>query len=224
MADNKAMVKTTRKSYACFWFYPKIIKLFALSLVYLICVPLLKADSPARPFPLAFTSENSSDVVFTMVPRRYDREYEVEKEAFGVAYKVQEDGTLKELYRTKGWYSSSVFVSRNGRYLVRMGPWSVGMEPAKEDLAIAFYEEGKLLEQYSTADLVKDKSKVVPTVSHYFWQAPSPMDDEVTEAERLRLRLHLDYTNTFELHTIDGWTYTFDVTTGKIKSTKRTKG
>jgi len=205
--------------------YPKItMRLFALPLICLMAISSLKADSPAPPVPLAFTNDYGSDVVFTMVPAKYGKDYMVEREAFGVAYQVQGDGSLKELYRTEGWYSFQVFVSQDGRHLVRMGPWSVGSEPTKEDLAVAFYKDGKLLKQYSTADLVKDKSKVIPTASHYFWQAPSPVDDELSESERLRLRLHLDYTNSFELHTIDGWTYSFDVTTGEIKSTKKTKG
>lgn len=199
-------------------------KLFALPFFCLMAVSSLKADSPAPPVPLVFTSDSGSDVAFTMIPPKYGKDYKIEKEAFGVAYKVGDDGSLKELYRTDGWYSFQVFVSRDGRHLVRMGLWSVGHEPAKDDLAVAFYEDGKLLKEYSTADLVKDITKVVPTTSHYFWQAPSPVDDKVTEAEQLRLRLHIDYTNTFELHTIDGWTYAFDVTTGKINSTRKTKG
>ena len=198
-------------------------KLFALPFFCLMAISSLNADSPAPPVPLVFTSDRGSDVAFTMMPPKYGKDYKIEKEAFGVAYKVGEDGSFKELYRTKGWYSFEVFVSRDGRNLVRMGPWSVGSEPSKDDLAIAFYKDGKLLKQYSTEELVKDESKVIASVSHYFWQAPSPVDDDVTDAERLKLRLHLDYTNTFNLHTIDGWTYTFDVTTGKIKSTKKTK-
>ncbi|MCB1275268.1 hypothetical protein [Prosthecobacter sp.] len=181
------------------------------------------ADSPAPPVPRVFTSESGSGVFFTMVPARHGKDFKVEREAFGVAYKMDDEGKFKELYRTEGWYSFSVFISRDGQYLVRMGPWSVGREPAQDDLAVAFYKDGKLLKEYSTAELVRDKSKVVATVSHYFWQAPSPLDDSVTAAERLRLRLHLGYDNEFQIHTIDGWTYTFDVTSGKIISREPTK-
>jgi hypothetical protein len=199
-------------------------KPFALLLACLMAITSLLADSPAPAVPLAFTSDSGSDVLFTMVPPKFDKSYKVERDAFGVAYRVSADGSLKEIYRTKGWYSFQVFVSRDGRYIVRMGPWSVGHEPAKDDLAVAFYKDGKLLKEYSTAELVKDKSKVIATTSHYFWQAPSPVDDGVSENMRLKIRLHLDYTNTFDLHTIDGLTYSFDVTTGKIKSAKKTKG
>ena len=196
----------------------------ALILAFLITISPGMADSPAREVPLVFTSETRSDVVFAMFPPKYGEDHEVEQEAYGIAYRVEEDGSFKGLYRTRGWYSFRVFVSRDGRYLVRMGPWSIGDEPDKGDLAVAFYRDGRLLKKYSTAELVKDKTKVIATTSHYFWRAPSPTDEDVTEADRLRLRLHLDHTNVFDLHTIDGLTHSFDVTTGKLVSTVETDG
>lgn len=189
----------------------------------LIMISPLMADSWAPRLPLAFASEGGSDMFFTMIPPRYGKDHKLQKEASGVAYKVEANGELKALYRTEGWYSVQVFVSRDGRYLVRMGPWNVGTGPAKADLAVAFYKDGKLLKQYSTADLVKDTSKAIQTTSHYIWQAPSPFDEAVTDLDRLKLRLHLDYKNVFQLHTIDGWTYSFDATSGKIKARTRTK-
>ena len=190
----------------------------------LVATTFAFADSPAPPVPLVFSNEDRSNVYFTMVPAKYGKDYKIERKAYGVAYRLDADGKSTELYRTEGWYSFTVFISGDGRYLVRMGPWSVGHGPEENDLAVAFYKDGKLIKQYSTADLVRDKSKVVATVSHYFWQAPSPLDQRVTEAERLKLRLHLDDNNMFKLHTIDGWTYSFDATTGGIKSTTKTKG
>jgi len=189
---------------------------------WLIIASSLIADTPGDPVPLAFTSESSSNVIFTMTPAKYDKDYKVEKEAFGIAYKLGEDGKLKELYRTKGWYSSEVFISRDGRYLVRMGPWNQGSKPSKDDLAVAFYKDGKLIKQYSTEEMVKDKSKVDRSVSHYNWRG-STWKDDVPELDRMKLRLLLDYSYVFDLHTIDGWTYSFDVTTGKIKATVKTE-
>lgn len=204
--------------------YPTTTMRIILITGWLVAITSAFADSPATPIPLVFSNENGSDVYFTMVPAKYGKDYKIEREAFGIAYKLDAEGKSTELYRTVGWYSFEVFISRDGRYLVRMGPWSAGHEPEEKDLAVAFYQDGKLLKQYSTADLVKDKSKVVASVSHYFWLAPSPTDRAITKVDRLKLRLHLDYDNIFKLHTIDGWTYSFDATTGKIKSTDRTKG
>ena len=89
-----------------------------------------------------------------------------QENGLGIAYRVRQDGTDEELWRTEGWYSFEVYLSFDGNYLVAMGPWSEGREPKKEDLAVAFYAKGKLLKQYSTTDLVRDKRKVVQSVSH----------------------------------------------------------
>ncbi len=183
-----------------------------------------KAHQGIEP-PLAFASDFGSSI-FTIVPRQFGEASKVKK-AMGVAYLVQWDGSLKELYRTEGWYSFEVFISRNGKYLVRMGDMGSGNTPRKEDLAVAFYQNGKLIKEYSTADLVVDNSKVVPAVDGgYVWRykGPPQVDGNISELDLLRFRLQLDRDNNFKLYTIDGWTYTFDATTGKIKSREKTDG
>lgn len=182
------------------------------AILYAACLTSVFADSPSLPVPLVFVSSYSSGVVFSMIPPQYDANYKQTREAFGIVSRLNEDGKFVELYRTSGWYSFEVFVSRDGKYLVQMGPWNTGYKPQKDHLAVAFHKNGKLLKSYSTARLVKDPTKVMASVSHYMWQASSPS-----------LKLILDYDNTFKLHTIDGWTYEFDVTTGEINSTTKTK-
>ena len=104
-------------------------------------------------------------------------------------------------------------------YLVAMGPWNEGTEPKKEDMAVAFYREGKLLKQYSTADLVKDKSKVLASISHYRWLARDV--DRMAEGKRdPDAELRIIGVNTFRLKTCDAITYEFDLTTGEIKKKK----
>jgi len=192
--------------------------------LFMAFIPASRADSPAPEVPLVFASRPSSAAYFVMVPTKFDKDYKIIREAFGVAYRADEDGKPQELYRVKGWYSFEVYLSDDGTYLVQMGPWSVGSEPEKEDLAVAFFKNGKMLKSYSTADLVKDPSKVAPTTSHYFWQAPSPLDDSIDPAEAMALLPRLDYDNHFNLSTIDGWTYVFDAKNGKIIQRKKTKG
>lgn len=182
------------------------------AIIYATCLAAVFADSPSRPVPLVFVNRYGSDVMFSMIPPQYDASYKLTREAFGIASRLNEDGKFVEMYRTSGWYSFEVFVSRDGKYLVQMGPWNVGDSPQKDHLAVAFHKNGKLLKSYSTARLVKDPTKVVVTVSHYMWQAPQHA-----------LSPSLDYDNTFKLRTIDGWTYEFDATTGEINSETKTK-
>ena len=100
-----------------------------------------------------------------------NKTYKVTREGRGIMYKLESDGRFKELYRTDGWYTYEAYPSSDGRYLVRMGPWNRGQNVSTKDLAVAFYRDGKLLKQYSTAALVKDHAQSsMPSVSHYRWR------------------------------------------------------
>ena len=195
-----------------------------LFILFISAVGTVRADSIMPPRPLVFTNDYGSDVFFTMTPALRDDDYNLIRKPYGVAYKVDSSGKLNELYKTEGWYSFKIFISYDGQYLVRMGPWNTGSQPEDDHLAVAFYQNGKLLKEYSTLDLVKDTSKVIPTVSHYFWMAPDPTDRGISEAERHKFRLSLGLRNRFVIYTIDGWRYLFDITTGDIISESKTKG
>ena len=158
------------------------------------------AESEARPEPMITTSQHGG-YYFTMLPARSR-----DQEAFGVAYQLQDDGTSKELWRVHGWFAFTVYLSNQGKYLVRMGNWARGSAVSDDDLAVAFYKNGVELHSYSTADLVKNSRKVERTIGHYMWLAykqKHPM---------------LSYDGIFYLKTIDGIEYQFDVTTGLITS------
>jgi len=112
-------------------------------------------------------------------------------------------------WEVSGWYAHRVFLSRGGHLLVRVGNWPRGWGPSEEHLAVAFYDRGELLAEYSTLDLIEDRSKVPHSVSHYeflergaelgLFRAPRAGSGEL-----------------FRLTTIDGITYTFDPLDGGI--------
>jgi hypothetical protein len=167
-----------------------------------------RADSPAEPVPHVTTSPQGG-YIFCMVPKH---EYPPYKElSYGIAYQLLSSGELAELWRTKDWYSFKVFLADDGRHLVRMGPWNVGHDPEPDHLAVAFYRDGQLIKQYSTAELVKDHSRIQISASHYQWLAGR---DEKAEPPSL------DWKSRFSLSTVDGIEYLFDVTTGAILSTE----
>jgi hypothetical protein len=157
------------------------------------------ADSPAAPVAYVVTS-SSGRYTFHMLPADEDS---------GVAYEIKPSGGLKEIWRVKGWYSFKVFLADDGRHLVRMGPWNEGSNPTPDHLAVAFYRDGILLKSYSTAELVKDHSKIVSSVSHYRWLAGR--DDEAEGPQ-------LGWNGQFTLTTVDGINYRFDVTNGEIRA------
>ena len=117
-------------------------------------------------------------------------------------YEVSDEGPDRPVWSASGWFAFSAYLSDDGKYLVRMGDWPGGSEPSDSDLAIAFYEDGKLLKQYSTKQLIRDPSKVVRSVSHY---------------QFLReVRGFQPYTKMFTIVAVDGTEYTFDVRHGDI--------
>lgn len=171
----------------------------------------LWADSVARPFPYVATNDFGT-VYFRMNPDR--SEPWNQSKGSGVAYRVSARKD-EVLWRTKGWYSYQVFLDAGGRYLAAMGPWNVGSEPKKSDLAVAFYCDGKLLKSYSPAELVEDRSKLLVTVSHYMWLAREVGDgDEQAELSVIDGEL-------FRLKTCDGIVYWFDMATGEIRRKER---
>ena len=191
-------------------------QIFLLITVLGVAAQNVYADSPRTPFPYVVTAGDGI-VYFRMFPRPHPGNH---SDGFGIAYRIRDNGSDLELWRTQGWYFTEVFLSKDGDFLVAMGPWNGGSEPRKEDLALAFYREGKPIKQYSTADLVKDKSKVRKSLSHYTWLARDaelikPYSERDPEAE-----LRAFSNDIFRLKTCDGLVYFFDMTTGEIKDRK----
>lgn len=174
--------------------------LFAASAAMLLGT--VRADSPAIPTPMITASEDGR-YAFILTPGPED--WRGDKSS-GIAYEVTHSGELREIWRTQGWYSFQTFLAADGRHLVRMGPWNEGDKPSESDIAVAFYRDGKLLKSYSTAALVRDRSRVITSVSHYRWLAEYPATPR------------LGWSGDFFLTAIDGMEYRFDVTSGEIKS------
>lgn len=186
---------------------------FLIAALFAVCAPLTaQADQERTPRPRVFAA-TEGHVAFAMLPPPYDEKTGLFKPGGrGIAYVLQKDGSLKELYRTEGWYAFEVFLSPNGKYLVRLGDWH-RRAPAKDHLAVAFYRDGKLIKQYMVLDLLKDPSKARATVSHYFWRP-----DEAGDGPKPELA---DWDLSFSLQTVDGWEYVFDLKTGTIKRESR---
>lgn len=83
-----------------------------------------------------------------------------------------------------------------------MGNWPTGT-PKADDLALAFYVDGREKKRYSTLDLLIDPAKVPQSVSHYTW---------LQSVNSSYLPLHM-----FSLVTVENYEITFDTGTGEIK-------
>ena len=180
----------------------------------------LTADEEQLPMTKVTMSSQGTALFEMVAPPRGDKGPPLSmKESYGVAYWVSQDGAMHEAWRVKGWYSWCVFLSNDAHYLVRMGPWSPGRTPTNADLAVAFYRDGELLSQYSTKELVKDPSRVIRSGSHYMW-LPDPNFGPWLYTPEAPLQLEDAY-RSFRITTVDGWEYTFDLETGKIRTARR---
>lgn len=164
------------------------------------------ADIEAQPRSWVITSR-SGEFLFKMVPSvgHWDGDKQIiEREAFGTAYQIDAEGELIEQWRSEGWYTFEAFLSDNGRYLARMGPWASDWEN-QTDLAIAFYDKGKLVKRYEVRELIKDPETLSETSSHYFWRP-----------EEQSIPTGFYYDGEFHLVMIDRTSYTFDPATGNV--------
>lgn len=94
-------------------------------------------------------------------------------------------------------YSYKAILSRGGQYVVIPGGWASSFNAP----AVSFFSKGHLLKTYKIGELVKDKSSVAHTVSHFFWRTWTGFYPDK---------------NIYAIETHDGSTYFFDITTGKI--------
>ena len=167
------------------------------------------ADSPAAPTAWMGTSQNGS-YLFKMVPEEVkledNREVGIQRQAFGVAYSLSEKGELNELWRTEGWYAFEGRISDDGKYFVRFGPWADDLK-GHTDLAIAFYDQGKLVKEYQVRHLIKDAKALDYSTSHYRWRPVKQTDPTGFLPGDPR---H------FHLVMADKTTYVFEIPTGDI--------
>lgn len=176
-----------------------------LPLIFLLSPGSLWADSEAMPGAYVEASVGGK-YYFKMIP---DEKNPFNREnGHGILFKVNPKGPDEVVWETDGWYAFNVHIHFKGEYLVRMGDWPRGHQPADEDLGIAFYNKGKLIKKYSTKDLVKDVTVIRPSVSHYSY---------LKEIKGFVNR----YSNIFIITSLDNIEYQFDVATGKIVSEKQ---
>ena len=176
-------------------------KLYNFLLLFICIFGKVSADELVLPYSYIVASD-SRFFYFKMIVDRPNEpsSYFGGDGFFGEAYSISSTGEDSLLWRTEGWYSFKVYLSNNGKYLVRTGLWP-GQPIKTADLAFAFYENGKLIKSYSTVDLIKNKEEVEYSVSHYEFKRKVEFDS---------------FTNQLKLYTTDNYVYTFSIFTGDI--------
>lgn len=120
-------------------------------------------------------------------------------------------GPAKALW-TVNWYAPQVHVSSDGKHLVRIGRKalsSINKQPDMTQLALAFYENGKVLSKYLIEDLVQDPNRLTKSGDSFLWSKRIAFDDA---SGRLSVTL------------VTGQDVVFNVKSGKIISIKAGTG
>jgi hypothetical protein len=112
-----------------------------------------------------------------------------------------------EIVHTFDWYAPQLALQRTdkGILLVRHGNWPRGHQANNDELAIAFYLNGKLLRSYSTLDIAGKPDNIIPSKSHY-----------------TVIETHIGFRNVegkmyaYDIKTTDGRTISFNIDTGEI--------
>jgi hypothetical protein len=125
-------------------------------------------------------------------------------------YRVEKDKDVLE--HAYDWYAIHVYISGASEKtsVVRFGPWSQGHQASSNDLALAFYYDGRLLKSYSTLDIVGRPDNVSSSISHYGWCQRIGGYDWIVSASSPTLIWG------FTLKTQDGRTLCFSVKTGEL--------
>jgi hypothetical protein len=171
-----------------------------LTLLSLVVTSQAYCDTEDAPHPWILSADKGH-VFFAMFPPSGDSQKN--DGGRGICYRLEPDGSLKELWRVSGWYTFAGHLSRSGEFLVRLGPWAKDLEN-HSDLAVAFYRNGKLVKKHRVNELVKNVDALEYSVSHYSWQpARQSEPDQFID-------------DTFMLTLIDATIYEFDLNTGEI--------
>jgi len=157
----------------------------------------------------AYSDQEASNTVYVRASQ-YGRNYakSIPKGHYGSEgktsiYKVNKNDD--ELLYEFDWYSSNIFLLDYGISVVRMGSWARGREPNNDELAIAFYSNGKLLKKYSTKDIANIGHAPSVSVSHY------TLFKEIIGYRRI---VSNDYVFDILMH--NDQTLSFNVSTGKV--------
>ena len=172
-----------------------------------------RADEELLPRDYKQISQNGKYVFVMLAPEKrglfgllkfYEENKELRRQ-YAVSGLYHNKGSSAPLW-TVGWYADKVYVSDDGKHLIRIGPWPRVWEdkdleqggPALQQPAVGFYSEGKLLKGYAIGDLIVNPKQLPQIVSHFQWIDRIFFDDA---AGKLTITTHDQQELFFDVHT-----------------------
>ena len=184
----------------------KLSSVYIFVVLYFVSFYSVFADTVAPPCTYKTYSEDKKYVFVMIAPdERVDCGTSSNEKKFE-AKKIRTQFTISGLYKndeskrtlwTVDWYSHKVYLSNEGKYLVRTGPWA----SSDTDEAFSFFNEGKLLKTYKVNDLIRYVSALHHSSSHFQWEN----ETKLNSAE-----------NILEVTTLEGGKFDFKLESGEI--------
>ncbi len=176
------------------------------------------ADSPARPRSYKEVAPGGKYVFVMIAPGTIEDEIRHwNAETADSIREIRRTYTRSGMYRNDGsaeplwtvdWYAQRVKVTSDGVHLIRPGPLASLRNDRTPDLdceAVSFFASGRLLRTYRVGELVDNVDSIEQSVSHYQWEQEGKLTGEFE----------------YEITTLDGNRYVFDVRTAEITSRSR---
>lgn len=172
--------------------------LFAIVILLFTFCHVTHADQEASNRPIVRAAEYGAIYAKSVPDARYGQAGKTSVFAVG-----KENDTLICTY---DWYANEMYIGGSGdATLIRFGPWHRGHEAQDDHLAIGIYRNGKVIKEYSTAEIQKQGSGISQSVSHYR-----------VFAQKLGFRWLSENDHVYEVKGINGTLFTFDLNTGNI--------
>ena len=140
------------------------------------------ADEPSIPYSYQKIVGNDQ-YVFVMLTEYSDPLISSAGKQYFSSGLYTNDGSNVPIW-TIDWYAPIVYVSSDGEHLARIGccpSLKNSNKPDIQELAVAFYENGKLLKRYPISDLINNPSGLPKSVSHFQWDKDVSFDDTLSE-------------------------------------------
>jgi hypothetical protein len=196
------------------------------------------AWSPTTPFMHVVTSGDKC--FFVLRPADYEEgegKFVVTKPAGGIAYQVQDDGSFKKLWSVEGWYAlpGDVHLSPDGRTLIHVRDQQefIGMDgkfpEGESQNVVTIYRDGKAIAGYTAKELITDMKKGIAWGWGGTWwvdrgtrTSPSIASSELHLVDIIEdgEKKGIYHPLVFQLKTIEGSCFEFDLESGKILARK----
>ena len=196
-----------------------------LAVLFFLAAPVIVfADTESSPFPYTVETADKKHIFVSVKP---DCERCWGSDKYRQSGMYLNDGSTTPLWTVE--WNNYIFLPNGGKYVVRKAKWADYTATYREAV-FSFVAEGRILKTYETRDL-SDFPYLLPHTSSHYKVLNSSFNSDLSDGAVMKLDhgdgypanqgAKIDAENrTFQIGTLHGDTYLFDLETGNIISTE----